>query len=103
MTAVLAAAFIWLSLGNATPNVATAACPVTMGIDFNTGDNTAMTAGAIQTCHEVASGGSYTFDIYVQNVPGDTDITTPDGAVAGQYTLTSLSGNQDTARTAANG
>src|SRR5437879_1600892 len=80
-----------------------AAGPTTVGIDFNTADNTALTAGAITTCHEVASGGSYVFDVYVQNVPGDTDPTTPDGMVAGQYTLNSVSGNTETARTATGG
>src|SRR5207245_4116777 len=52
---------------------------------------------------EVASGGSYTLDIYVQNVPGDADPATPDGMVAGQYTLNSISGNKDIARTATGG
>ncbi len=103
MMALLAAAFIWLSLGNATPNVATAAAPVTVGIDFLTTDNTSTTAGTIVTCLEVPSGGSYTLDVYVQNVPGDTDVNTPDGMVAGQYTLNSISGNTDTSRTATNG
>ncbi|HEY8768856.1 MAG TPA: hypothetical protein VIP09_16625 [Dehalococcoidia bacterium] len=77
--------------------------PTTVGIDFLTTDNTSTTVGVIVTCLEVPSGGSYTFDVYVQNVPGDTDITTPDGMVAGQYTFNSISGNTDTARTATNG
>ena len=64
-----------------------AAAPVTVGIDFNTADNTAMTVGAINTCLEVASGGSYTLDVYVGNVPGDTNPFTPDGMVASQYSL----------------
>ena len=77
-----------------------AAAPTTVGIDFNIADNSATSVGAIQTCLEVPSGGTYTLDVYVQNVPGDTDPATPDGMVAGQYTLNSISGNKDTARTA---
>ena len=60
---LLAVAFIGFSLGSSS-----AAAPVTVGIDFNTADNTSTSVGAIQTCLEVASGGTYTVDVYVQNV-----------------------------------
>ncbi len=72
-------------------------------IDFNTGDNTATSVGAISTCQEVAPGATYTADVIVQNVPGDTDPTTPDGMVAGQFTFNSVPGNTITARTATGG
>jgi hypothetical protein len=86
-----------------TPAVTPGPGVATVGIDFLTTDNTSTTVGTIVTCLEVASGATYTLDVYVQNVPGDTDPTTPDGMVAGQYTLNSISGNTDTSRTATAG
>src|SRR5438445_12670829 len=80
-TGVLSIVGLMVSTGSS------AAGPTTVGIDFNTADNTATSVGAITTCLEVPSGGSYTLDVYVQNVPGDTDPTTPDGMVAGQFTF----------------
>ena len=99
---VMAAAMLGI-MGMMVSSGSSAAGPVTVGIDFLTTDNTSTTVGTIVTCLEVPSGGSYTFDVYVQNVPGDTDTTTPDGMVAGQYTFNSISGNKDTSRTATNG